>query len=184
MAYTIPKTEPAWVRLGDTWSWYRSDLAEFPAPTWSLTYHFKNAVGGFDVAATADGTGFAVNVDPATTAALTAGRYDYVALVTDGTDRHEVGSGVLEVRPDFAAVGALDARTLPRKILDAIDAILESRATLDQIDLVNAATGDQSFARNPSLLLSYRSKVEQDVKRLEGTGGMQQIGVRFRSVAI
>jgi len=55
MAYTVPNTEPAALRSGDTWQWTR-DLGDYPADAWTLTYYFRNATAHFDIVATADGT--------------------------------------------------------------------------------------------------------------------------------
>ncbi len=179
MAHPIPTSEPASLRVGDTWAWSRADLTNYPASTWTLTYHFRNADDFFDVIASADGEAFSISVPAATTAAYTAGSYTWTALVFDGTDRHEVGNGVVNVLADVSVAAAFDGRSLPRRLLDAVNAILESRASADQIDLVNAAAGDQSFARNTAGLIEYKSKLELEVKREEGSGGMKRIVARF-----
>lgn len=131
----IPTNEPLELRAGDTWKWNREDLTDYEAPTWTLTYRFKNASAGFEIAAAASGTYFAVSVAKATTAALTAGVYRWQAFVDNGTERYQVDSGTLTVLPDYGAgtaTTALDDRTHARKVLDAIEAVIESRASKDQ----------------------------------------------------
>ena len=46
MAITIPETEPLEFYLGETVKWKRTDLSDYPAPTWTLNYFilFKRAV--------------------------------------------------------------------------------------------------------------------------------------------
>lgn len=126
---TIPDTEPASLRCGDTWQWTRT-LADYPAPTWTLKYRFKSAAGGFEVVASASGSDHAISVAAATTGGYTAGRYTFIAWVESGTEKHTVIEGSAELLPDYrsgAASTALDDRSHARKMLDAIEAWLESR---------------------------------------------------------
>ena len=51
MAASIPTTEPTSLRAGNTWQWRREDLSDYPASTWTLTYHFRNRTSHFDVVA-------------------------------------------------------------------------------------------------------------------------------------
>jgi hypothetical protein len=184
MAHTVPESEPAELNAGATWTWRRSDLSDYPASTWTLSYYFKNASAAFSITASADGEAHLVDVLPVVTGANAAGRYDWRAYVTDGTDVHLVDTGVVEVIADFQNATAYDGRSLPRRMLDAVNAILEDRATTDQIDLVSSAIGDRSSTRDVAYLLEYRSKLEAEVKRVEGTGGLKNINVRFNNVAL
>lgn len=158
---TTPTNESLQLRAGDTWQWRREDLSDYPAGTWTLTYYFKSAAANFSVAATADGTNYAVTVAKATTAARTAGRYKWIAVVDNGTERHQVDQGELIVQPDFAASGNLDDRSHARKMLDAIEALLEGRATKDQQSMT---IGDVSITRMPlDQLLAARDKYRTEV---------------------
>jgi hypothetical protein len=140
----IATNEPSSLRLGDTWQWRREDLAsDYPASTWTLTYRFKNAVGGFEIIATADGNNFAVTVLAATTAAYTsgAGTYAWAAQVSSGASKFTVDSGTLIVEPNLFAgtsTAASDQRTHNQIVLDAIKAVMESRASKDQQEYVIA----------------------------------------------
>lgn len=131
MAADIPTTEPAELRAGDTWKWTKI-LADYPASaSWTLKYRFKNAAGGFEIVASAAGDDHAISVAAATTANHAAGSYDWVAWVEGGSsEQYTVGHGVAEILPNLrsgAAADALDARTHARKMLDAVEAWLESR---------------------------------------------------------
>src|SRR5574340_527910 len=48
MAYTAPTNEPSALRAGDTWSWRREDLGDYPASSWTLKYYFRNSSAKFD----------------------------------------------------------------------------------------------------------------------------------------
>jgi hypothetical protein len=134
----IPTNEPSSLRLGDTWQWRREDLAsDYPASTWTLTYRFKNAAGGFEITASADGDNFAVIVTAATTAAYAsgAGTYSWVAQAVNGTTKYTVDTGTSLILPNLfsgAATAASDQRTHNQIAYDAIKSVMENRATKDQ----------------------------------------------------
>jgi len=185
MAYTIPSVEPVSARAGDTWTWERT-LSDFPASTWTLTYTFFSTLGKITIVADADGDDYSVDVAPATTAAYTTGRYDWVAHVTDGTDQHQVLSGVMDVLPDLSAVTTYDGRTHNRVMLDAINSILEGRATASQLDIVRVTHNSRSLERDLPQLIKLRQqyaaavKAEDDAQRIaRGEGSSRFVQVRF-----
>ena len=134
MAADIPTTEPGVLNVGDTWKWTKT-LADYPADVWTLTYRFKSSVGGFEVVASASGTDHSVTVAYGTTAGYAAGFYGWVASVSNGSERYIVDSGTCTLNPDYragTATAAYDGRTHARTVLDAIEAVIEGRATVDQ----------------------------------------------------
>lgn len=163
---TIPTNEPLELRAGDTWEWRREDLDDYPAGTWTLTYRFKNAAGGFEVVASADGVDFAVTVTAATTASYTAGTYTWAAQVVNGTTKKTVDTGTLKVLPNLfagSASTASDQRTHAKKVLDAIEAVIEGRASLDQEEF---QIGGRMLKRTKlSDLLMLRSRYAAEVAR-------------------
>jgi hypothetical protein len=123
----IPANEPQSARAGDTWKWTRT-LDDYPAGTWTLKYRFKNATGYFEIVASASGTDHAVTVAASTTATYAAGSYTWMAWVEAGSEKFTVDTGTLTVDPDYrASTAAYDGRSHARKMLDAIEAWLESR---------------------------------------------------------
>jgi hypothetical protein len=138
-ASEIPLKEPPELRAGVTWQWRREDLvADYPASTWTLKYWMKQlAASGshIEIVAAADGSNFAVNVAAATTAAYTAGKYAWAAEVSGGSSEiYEVDRGVIIVLARFDQASSLDFRTHARKMLDAIESLLENKATADVLE--------------------------------------------------
>jgi len=43
MAITIPETEPLEFYSGTTVKWKRTDLSDYPAPTWTLNYFLQKS---------------------------------------------------------------------------------------------------------------------------------------------
>lgn len=132
--------EPVKVRAGDTISWTKS-LADYPATEgYALAYAFRGNSSTIDVTSTASGADHEVNIAPSTSTAFDPGTYEVQGYVTkmvaqaDGSlvvgERHTVYVGRIEVLPDLAAQGSsYDGRSHVKKVLDAIEAVLENRAT-------------------------------------------------------
>lgn len=187
----IPSNEPTELRAGDTWKWNRTDkVSDYPSPTWTLTYRFKNQSGGFEIVATADGSGgFSVSVPKATTAAIAAGDYAWQAEVDNGTERYTLErGGNLKVLPDFfagSAATALDARSHARKMLQAIETALEAFAASPTMKSYTIGTRSYTRAEIPDLLKlrqHYKTDVaaEEAAAALENGNGLgRKIQVRF-----
>lgn len=167
MGYTVPTTEPVSLRAGDTWAWRREDLSDYPASDWTLTYYFRNSTSHFDVIASADSDAYAVSIAKATTAAYAPGWFDWIAFVSDADERYQIGSGRMHVLPDLATAKPFDARTFARRMLDYIEAALESRASSDQLDLINAQLESRSITRDKAGMLTLRSMFKSEVSREE-----------------
>lgn len=180
MGLDVSTTEPNTLRAGTTWRW-RLALDDFPSDVWTLTYHFRSASAYFDVVAVPDGTAHLVTVSAAVTTTYAPGGYDWYLLADNGSDRHEIGQGRVEVLPDVTTGAALDGRVWARKALEAVEAVLLNRATKDQLDLLTVAAGDRSVTRDRNRLLELRAKLLIEVQRTEGTGGRpQRILASFR----
>lgn len=136
MTAAVPTNEPPEARAGLTWAWTRS-LPNFPASIWALTYWFKKtgaAGANFSIAASASGDDHAVSVAAATTDAYTAGDYTWAAVVISGTEKYEVDRGRLKLLPKYTAAANVDDRSHARKVLEALEAMLENKATVDQLE--------------------------------------------------
>ena len=187
---TTPTTEPTEIRSGETVSWRREDLStDYPASTWALSYGFKAPGSGFRITAGTDGDYFTVDINAATSSGFAPGAYDWEARVTDGTGVYTVGSGRLEVLPNLFAGDAgtpLDLRSRARRSLDAIEAVLEGRASIDQMSYQIAGRA-LSRTSIPDLL-TLRDRFREDVRRedqaeqiAKGLGSGRGVYVRFRS---
>ena len=184
MSVTIPTTEPTEIRAGDSVKWTRS-LSDYPASTWTLSYALRGP-GEIDITASADGDDHSVSELPATTAGWTEGIYNWVAKVTDGTDTYTIDEGTVEILEDLAAVtGAYDGRSHAKKVLDAIEAVIEGRASQDQMSYTIAG---RSLARTPipdllKLRDRYRAEYAQEgraEKAANSKGHAGRILARFK----
>lgn len=161
----IPNTEPTEINPGDTLKWNRQDLSSnYPAPTWTLTYYFRGPDGKFDIAATADGSLFAISETPTTTGTYKPGDYVWTAKVSDGTDTHTIDSGVCIVNVDLATKSpGYDPRSHAKKTLDALEATILKKASKDQLE----ATIDGIAIKrlDPEQLRSWRKEYKAEYQK-------------------
>lgn len=172
---------PDTLTAGDAWAWKADGFAAvYPAPDYSLAYHLapRHGGGAIVVPAVPVADGFLVTVAAAATSAAAPGPWAWSLKVTRAADGASVtvATGAVEIRPD-AATGA-DTRTQARRFLDAINAVLEGRATKD----VEAYTIEgRSLTRVPFMELRVtRARLLREVAAEEGRGGLRYSKVRFR----
>ena len=167
MTLEIATKEPIELRAGLTWEWERQDLSDYPAPTWVVTYWFKRQGGTdkFSIVAAANGAYHRVSVPAATTEVYVADDYTWVAVAVSGTDARQVGSGQLKLLPKYNADEALDDRSHAKRVLEAIEAVIEGRATKDQEEYTIAtANGSRSLKRTPlAELIILRARYKSEV---------------------
>lgn len=191
----IATNEPFELRAGVQWEWRREDLSgDFPASGgWALKYWFKKTgavPGNFSIDATASGAFFAVTVLAATTSAYVAGDYTWAAIVTKAAELRQIDTGRLKILPRYDQAANLDDRSHERKMLEAIEAVIQARATSTQREMVEFTIGSrgQKFdtAESKAALLELHSKYkwlvanEDDRAKLAaGLPNPRNIGIRF-----
>jgi len=130
-------SRPTEIISGDTYE-YDVTSVDYPATDgWTLKVTILNAAKFLKVTAAANGAGYTVTLASKDTDDLTAGTYSLVEAVEKGSgealERHTLCAFQVVVKANIAgAAAATDVRTHARKVLDAILAVIESRATLDQ----------------------------------------------------
>lgn len=161
----VATNEPLEQRAGITWEWERT-LSDFPASSWTLKYWFKksgSSGANFSIQATASGDKHVVLVAAVTTAAYTAGDYTWVAVATSGAESREADSGTLTLLPRYDAAANLDDRSHARKVLDAIEAVIEGRASKDQEEYT---IGTRSLKHTPLAdIVKFRGQYKAEVQR-------------------
>jgi hypothetical protein len=145
---------------------------------WVLTYLLVPRAGGerLEVETVADGASFLVQVPASVTAGWAVGDYSWAAIVTKAGDRYTVEAGNIQIKPNPAQATALDVRTQNEVALDAINAVLANRATMDQ---QNYAIGGRSLSRMPVAdLLALRQHYVREIKRERGLQSRYVLGYR------
>lgn len=186
MSSDIPETEPEAVTAGDTLKFIK-DLPDYPpANGWTLKYALVAEAEQITITGSDNGDGrHLVSVDKATTKTWVAKVYNWQSYVDDGTERYQIDAGTLEVRPDFLSQTAgYDARSHVKRTLDALEAMIEKRATKAQASYTIEGRTIQRMS--PEELIkwhSHYSRLYDQERRAEdlrrGTGGSNRILVRF-----
>ena len=182
-----PSSVPRRIIAGDTLKFKISNGDFLASSGWTYKIKFTSMTSSMGVySSTADGDDHQMTISEATTDDWVAGEYVYQAYFvhTDGT-RWTVDTGGFEVKYDVAGgSGNKDLRSHAKTALDAIESVLESRASLDQMKFQLAG---RSLERTPvDDLLKFREYYRREVKAEEradkiadgkSTGG--RIRVRF-----
>ncbi len=135
-----PETEPYNFIVGDRIAWKRTDLgSDYSNSLYTLKYQARLEASGtttFAITATASGTDYKVEVGSSVTATYTAGRYRWDAYITRTVDseRIQIDSGTFDVKANKVSSTA-DPRTHVKIVLDAIESVIEGRASKDQESL-------------------------------------------------
>jgi hypothetical protein len=170
---------------GDSLAWLLS-YADYPADGgWVLSIVLVKDGAKITIPSTASGSQHQVSIPSATTAAYAPGTYHFQASVTSGTDRVTVGSGSIEIKPDFASqTTGYDARTWLDKAIEALEASIAGRAsktqlaqTIGGVQVQHIPPGDQLSLLDK--LRAQRQRQEAVERRTAGLGSRSIIKVRF-----
>lgn len=135
----------------------------YPAPTWVVAVLLRGK-SSIDMLAVAEGNQHRLRVDATTTGQWLPGDYWYSIRATSGDDVVEIEQGHITVMPDMAsAEPGYDGRTKAQIALEAIDAVIAKRATMDQ---ERYRINNRELYRTPIAdLLKLRSYYAEQVKR-------------------
>jgi len=185
MTATIPTVEPSsWVR-GETVKWTKALVDYLPA-SYVLSYAFVSTAGRIMVTASDNGDStHLVEIPTPTSYRFSAGDWHWQSSVTGSGERYVIGSGVIKVVPDFASEGAgYDARSHVKRVLDAIEAVLEGRATEDHtyVQIEGKQVTHIAHADLVSLRSRYKAEYarEQKAARLAHSSDIDRSVVKVR----
>ena len=186
-----PSQEPETLVVGDRWVWQRPDLVtDYPTDQYALTYEFHCDSGGggnhqFTITATETTLAYVVEVASTVTDNYTAHQYKWYAFITRTSDseRVAVDEGMTTLVANYADTNA-DLRTHAKKVLDAVQAVIENRATIDQSSFSIAGRSLSRMSIDELFLVRdrYRAEYNEEVKKArirnkKPSGNL--IGVRF-----
>jgi len=153
--------EPEKLTAGVTLKWKKT-ISDYPASEWSLVYYLrKDGVAISSFSATADGDTFETTVVATLSALFAADVYDFIGIVTKGSEKYVVFDGIVEALPNPTASAAYDPRTHARRVFDLIEAAMENRIPngLENYTIVGRSLSKISI---PDLRLLWE-KYKQDV---------------------
>lgn len=174
---------PSRFTAGESLSWKKSFSDYLAGDGWTLTYYFRGPGKGFDAEASADANAFIVTVPASDTAVCVPGDYAYQGVVTKDSESIVVDRGSVTVLPGLASTPvteSFDGRSQAQRILDAIDATLEGKATADQLEYT---IGNRQLKRySMAELLQVRDRYASIVAREKTDEGVRNGRPFFRNV--
>lgn len=154
---------PSVINAGETLLFAVQVAGYPPGDGWTLSYFLKNKdSSAVELTSTASGQDHLFSIPASTTGTWTAGEYFGVARVDDGTSYRVIADVRVEVWQDMSQVGPdYDPRSHARKCLDAIEAVMEGRASKD---IINTTIAGQSVGRmTPEQLAFWRNYYRAEV---------------------
>jgi len=174
--------EPKVIYIGDSVSWVVS-TPDFPASDYDLAVYLRGSGSTAQkfTGSAIDSEGFAVT---ASVTGSQTGSFSWFLVFVDGADRITIPGGTVDVRPNPSGSGVFDPRSHVQKVLDAIQATIEGRASIDQMSLtINGRSLDRTPLKDLiALMYQYKSLVAQeeaDRRISQGLSSGRKILVRF-----
>lgn len=166
-----PTSEPNELQLGDFWAWKRTDLStDYPTASYALSYEFNlvdgSTAANFTLTATESNDEYII--ETSNTTSYTSGEYNWVAYITRSSDsaRIKLSEGFTEIQENYATTTS-SVRSHAKKVLDAIEAVIENRATMDQSSMSIAGRSLSRLTIDELLQFRDRYKAEylKEVKK-------------------
>ena len=157
MALKLPNK----LRAGDSFI-FTGSVSEYPASVWTMTLKIANQNAVYTVTGSADGDNHLLSVAYTATAKWKAGKYRIIAQVFNGSEKYTIATGDFELLPDL--VNQTDGRHHVEKVLGAIEAVLEGKATTDHLSMSFNGRNIQRFT--PEQLLYWRDKYKVELAQL------------------
>lgn len=177
-----PTLEPEKIIAGDSLTWTKS-LDNFLASAgWILSYALRGPAA-IDFDAVADGDAYRVEVTSAVTALWAPGFYSWIAFVTKAGDRYTLDQGSVEILPDPVETTTIsDQRPHCKRMLDAIEALFEGKATKDQIEY--EIDGIRIKRMDVDALLRWRQTYKQEWAAWQRDQKIKKGGARGNRVLV
>jgi 3-dehydroquinate synthase class II len=155
-------------RIGFKYSWDEI-IENYPSSSYTAKITFTNAAATVTITAMANDDGsyrFTVAGDTFET----AGDYRAALYIVDGSDNILIKEIDITVLPSVSS--AADLRSHNKKVLDAIKAVLENRATTDQLSI--SIAGVSLSRMSIDQLLQLKNYYEQLYKQEQRTEAMER----------
>ena len=165
-------TIPLQLRAGDSAAWSFDDSDHAASDGWEHSYALRGPAA-LDLSITGSAASFSVTVPPSVSSLWTPGRYTWARVAVRGADeRATLEAGVVEILPDLVTQTApTDTRSHARRMLEAIEATLEGRATSDSVML---SIKGRTVQKTPvPELLQLRDRYRAEANREDAAAGLR-----------
>ena len=131
-----------------------------------------------------DSNGYSVTVAAAVTAAKTAGLYEFIARVTDGTSVYTVDSGTVEITPDVSQATAGQLQSHAEQMVPLLEAEIKARLSgtagtaHDEYQIDGRQISKLKLPELYALLNKYRAELARE----QNGGTLPPVTIRFPRV--
>lgn len=168
--------------IGDTVTWIRRSVQAISendngtvetidikaSESWTLKFTGVCKDGYFAITAIADADNaddFKFTAPAATTAAYKEGVYQWQLTATKTTDRYTIATGIITLKDNIGSRSALyDNRSHAKKVLDAIEAVIEGRASATDQSYTIAGRSITRIPLQELMRLRAQYKAEYDAE--------------------
>jgi len=188
--YRKPRIEPAVIRAKSSLRWTRTIdaildggnviVSAIASDGYSAVYELRNASGLITITTTGSGREYTVSMTAAQTELFPGGDYQWELYLVKSDDRWLIDTGSVKVI-GFSENGS-DLRSNIKKTLDAIDAVIEGRASRDvQEYTIQTGTGSRSLKHmTVDELMKFRSHYAALFRQEQVESGQRSNTVRTR----
>lgn len=161
---SVPDVEPNEIFAGDSATWKIENSDYKASAGWTLKYVLLNSSGQILITSTASGDDHLIEIPKATTANYTAGTYEWRSFFYDSDEQYPYKVGTLTIHPNWTTqTSGYDTRSHAKTVLDAIEALIEGRASQDQMSI---KIGDRELTRmSPKQLIDWRNFYREEYSR-------------------
>lgn len=155
--------EPTEITAGDRITWARYDAAYLPSDGWVLKYALRGPAA-INLVSTADGSSHVIDIPGSTSKDFAPGTYSWAGYyeLADGT-RVTRYTGRLTIAPDLIeAPAGYDGRSHAEKVLEAIERVIEGRATRGDQEL--SFDGKRIVKMTVAELIQLRQQYRNEVR--------------------
>jgi hypothetical protein len=186
MSITVPTSEPLQFRSGLTVKWEKGDFSGYPYADGftNAVYTISGQNGSKTIAGTYSNGTWTFELT-ASDNDLAAGSYTLFGYVSDGTNKYEIYNGDLAVLQSLVTASRTDTRSHVKKVLDAIEAVIERRANKEQESTQLPNGVGISLLSHAELIKTYENykylyAQEQDTNRVRNGGSRRKILIQFQ----
>jgi hypothetical protein len=125
---------PRNIVAGDSIEWV-DYLGDYLSSEWSLKYVLVSPLAKIEITSVADteSNGHLFSIPSTTTDSWQPGDYGYQVYTISGSDRKTIGRGFLTIEIDFSKQEKYDARPWLDRVIEALQASIEGRASSSQL---------------------------------------------------
>uniref|UniRef100_A0A831XDR5 Uncharacterized protein n=1 Tax=Geobacter metallireducens TaxID=28232 RepID=A0A831XDR5_GEOME len=166
--------EPSEITAGDHITWTRYDADYLPADGWTLKYALRGPAA-INLVSTPDGDSHIIDIPGSASKDFAPGAYSWAGYYekSDGT-RVTRYTGRIKIAPDLvAATVGYDGRSHAEKVLEAIERVIEGRATRGDQELTfdGKRIVKMTVAELIQLRQQYRNEVQAERRRAAAKAG-------------